>query len=120
MAIVTAALVLGKRRVSVRDLAAVTDTPLRTLEWRLAQCDMRPANEILGFILSLHIVWRLEAMAWPLKRIACAAGFTSSAALCRYVQRHIGERPRTMMKSLRFDKLASLGNLRRHANGASG
>jgi len=97
--IFVAAAVAGRRRTQVVTLATMCAIPIRTLEWRLHAAGVLPARKPLGWMLSLHSVWRLDVLGWPLKRAAHAAGFSSSEGLGNYVSRHLGARPIELARS---------------------
>lgn len=103
--ILIAAIVCGARRTRIRTLARACRIAPRTLQWRLARAGFPEARELLGWVLALHSVWRLEALEWPLKRVAAQAGFSSGESLCSYVHRHVGARPKTLCRDGGFWQL---------------
>ena len=90
--LVTAA-IAGRHRTRVRDLAALCHMPVRTLEWQLRAANTITARQLLGAVLALHSVWRMERFGWTLKRTAKMAGFNGAESLGNYVDRHMGARP---------------------------
>jgi hypothetical protein len=100
--IVVAASIMGRRRTQVGELAHLCEVPMRTLEWRLRAAGIISARELLGKMLSLHIMWALDVQRWPLKRVRRATGFRSDAALANYVERQIGLRPLAAARQLGF------------------
>lgn len=83
----------GTRRCNAATLAHACGVAPRTLQWRLAHAGSPTARRLLAWAVTLHTLWRLEVLMWPLKRVAAHAGFRSPEALSNYVLRQVGERP---------------------------
>jgi hypothetical protein len=91
--IITAAIAAGKRRTTVQRLSEICGLPTRTMEWRLRSTGLPTARNILGWSVSLHALWRVDALQWPVKRAAREGGFHSQSALANYISRHTGGTP---------------------------
>jgi hypothetical protein len=96
--IVVGAAVLGKRRRHVGELASVIGRTERTLEWRLRTAHAPTPGTVLGWMVSLHSLWRLEISCWPVKRAAHTAGFKDSSTLSNYLKYHLGVRARSALR----------------------
>lgn len=92
----------GKRRTTVREFSKLLDTPVRTLEARLAGQLLPSPRILLAWSVSLHAIWGLEMLARPLKQVASNAGFHSSEALSQLMHRHLGARPHRMAANFGF------------------
>lgn len=102
--IVATAAIVGRRRTSVRELADVLRLRPRTIEWRLKSVGMMSPERLLGRMLSLHVLWRMQKLEWPLKRIAAAAGFSGPPAISNYILGHIGLRPTRAAADREFEE----------------
>lgn len=91
--IVAAAIVTGHQRLTSLAFAELCNTPRRTLEWRLASIQMPAPGRLLGMMLSLHGLWRLDILEWSVKQVASASGFTSARTWSNYLERHTKARP---------------------------
>jgi AraC-like DNA-binding protein len=85
--IVDAAIRIGHRRASLRDLAVACHMAPRTIQWRLAETRVTPCN-LLAYCLILHAAWRLEHLGWNIKRTAAVSGFATREAFSNYLRRH--------------------------------
>jgi len=103
--IVAAAILGGHRRITVSVLAQICALPIRTLEWRLRACGAPEARRMLGWVLSLHVLWRLDMLRRTPKQVAAASGFRSAEAMSAFVGRQTGCRPRAVMASGGFERL---------------
>jgi hypothetical protein len=106
--ILAGATMLGRRRVSVTDLAVACHTTERTLRARLQQSQLPSPNELLGWILLLHSVWRLERLGLSPKQAAYVAGYGGIApwaALSEHVFRRVRRRTRSVADSEVFEGL---------------
>lgn len=103
--IVATAAVVGHRRSSVARFARICGLSSRTVEWRLQVARLPVPVKLLGWMLSLHGLWRLDVLGWTAKRVAAAAGFETANVWSNYVERHTGSRPSA---HLRDDGFASL------------
>ena len=108
--IVAAASLAGYRHMKVAEFARVCGVPVRTLEWRLNTAQLMPARNLLGWILSLHSLWRLDILVWTSKQAATAAGFSSPDAWAQYIKHHAGDRPSYLLHKGGFHYL--LGKFR--------
>jgi|SRR5690606_23181385 len=61
-AILAAGVVAGRRRRLVKDFAATCSMSVRTLEVRLRDSRGPYPRELLSWILSLHIMWRMDVL----------------------------------------------------------
>lgn len=87
----------GSRRVNPATSAAVCGCALRTLQWRLRHAGLPPARTLLGWMLALQTLWRLDVLGWSLKRAASVAGMPDGRALSEYLMRHAAARPRELL-----------------------
>jgi len=60
---------------------------------------------MLGWILSLHVLWRLDILRWTPKQAAAASDFRSVEAMSAFVARQTGCRPRAVMAAGGFERL---------------
>ncbi|HVT40204.1 MAG TPA: hypothetical protein VHE78_14280 [Gemmatimonadaceae bacterium] len=103
--IVACASVAGHSRTSVRSLARLCGVPVRTLEWKLRAAQQAPAKILVGWMVALHSLWRLDVLGWTPKRTAHAARFHSGEAWSNYVGHHVGARPATLLREGGFESL---------------
>ena len=103
--IVVGGIIVGRTRITVKQLADLLCMPQRTLEWRLHQSRLPTARTLLAWSAAIHAVWYLEVLNWPMKRVATTQGFPSSDSLGNYLQHHMGERPTTLQRQFGFDAL---------------
>ncbi len=87
----------GSRRVGPVATAGACGCALRTLQWRLRTAGLPPASTLLGWMVTLHTMWRLEVLGWSLKRAASVAGMPDGRNLSEYVARHASARPRALL-----------------------
>jgi|KBSMisStaDraftv2_1062788.scaffolds.fasta_scaffold45350_3 hypothetical protein len=106
--IVAMAAIVGRRRTHVRELADVLRIRPRTIEWRLKSLGMMSPERLLGRMVSLHVLWRMQKLEWPLKRIAAVAGFSGPPAMSNYILGHIGLRPTRAAAERRFEDWLAL------------
>ena len=95
--VVAAAAIAGDRRRSVEDFASLCGFSVRALELRLQNSGGPVPRELLGWVLSLHILWRLDILGWQPKRVADSVSFRSVDTMALYVERWTGERPRRLL-----------------------
>lgn len=100
--VVTAAAIVGARRVSVLLLARICQIPVRTMEWQLASAGRMTARQLLRWMVTLHAVWNIERRHAPLKAVALAMNFRTSAALFNHLTRHLGPAPTRVCRTLGF------------------
>jgi len=103
--ILIAGYVLGRRRALVGDLARHCGLPVRTLQSHLAGGLGVTANDLLGWSLAMHTLWRLDILGQTLKYAAQEAGYISATSMADYIKRHVGERPRTLVERGGFEAL---------------
>ncbi len=96
--IIVVAAIIGKRRTHVTDVAHLTGLNERTLEWRFRAVGGPTPTKVLGWMVALHTMWRLEVLGWSVKRAADAAHFRDAAALSNYMYGHFGARPRRALE----------------------
>lgn len=106
--VLSAVAIVGERRVSVMELAAYCNASPRRIGERLAVAGMPPAKQLLMWTLLLHTQWRVAILGWPPKRAARAAGFPSTEALSRRIQRTTGARPGSLFRHLGFEETLEL------------
>lgn len=94
--IVVGCVVVGTQRCRVSAVAVACGVSLRTLERRLATAHWPSGQRLLGSMLCLHSLWRLEELGWTTKRAAAAAGFRNPEVFANYAARHTGMRLRTL------------------------
>jgi hypothetical protein len=99
---VATAVVVGRRRTPVQAFASLCGAPVRTLEWHLSSSHVASAEDLLGRMVALHSLWRLDVLAWSPKRAATGAGFESRNAWSNYVARHAGAHPPTLLREIGF------------------
>jgi hypothetical protein len=107
--ILTAATMCGHRRLRVDEFAKAYGTPLRTIEYRLGRSGIVPPREVLGWMLALHSAWRLDILGWPPKRVAAAAGFSSTDRWASYIWTHVQARPLAILNGGGFEGLLDRG-----------
>lgn len=95
--LVAAAIAAGHRRLSVGRFAALCGLASRTVEWRLQAACMPPPRTLLGWMLALHGLWRVDVLGRPMPQVAGASGFTSTRTWATYIQRQTGERPAALL-----------------------
>jgi AraC-like DNA-binding protein len=103
--VVVGAVVSGKKRLRVHDLAQRCGHVVRTMERVLSGAALPKAGHLLGWSTALHGLWRLEVLEWPIKRAAAEAGFHSVGAFSNYVRRHTGARPTHLLEAIGFRSL---------------
>jgi len=103
--IVTTAVLAGHRRITVSTLARLFGLPPRTLVWRLRANEAPQARHMLGWILSLHVLWRLDILRWGTKHTAAVSGFRSVEAMSSFVARQTGCRPGVLLARGGFEQL---------------
>jgi hypothetical protein len=91
--IVATAVVAGRRRTYVRELSRFCGVPVRTIKSRLSSSRLVNPEHLIGQMIALHSLWRLDVLAWSPKRAFLAAGFNSRDAWSDYVTRHAGAHP---------------------------
>lgn len=97
-----AAAVLGARRASVADLAALCGISVRTLEWRLRSARMMTARRLLRWMMTLHATWHLDVRRSTPKSIADGMRFASTAALYSLLARQMVRAPTGELRRLGF------------------
>ena len=90
---------LGQRRTTLPELARHCGLSPRALEYRLQRAALPHASVLLGWCVSLHTLWRMEALGWSLKRCATTAGMSEAAGLSEYINRHVQQRPQALLAS---------------------
>lgn len=85
--LVAEAAVLGRRKSTVVEWAAVRGESVRSVERRLAEQVLPTAKHILNRILLLHTIWRISVLNWPPKAAAAAAGAATTRDLFRPLRR---------------------------------
>ena len=105
--IVVAAALVGHRRTSVREFARLCESSVRAIQWNLRAAGIAPAKNILGWMLALNALWRLDALAWNSKRASRTSGFSSRDAWAHYIARHVGARPKQLLRDGGFAALLS-------------
>lgn len=104
--VAAAAAIAGGRRRSVEEFASLCGISSRALELRLRAAGGPVPRELLGWVLSLHVLWRLDILGWQPKHVADSVSFRSVDAMALYVKRWTGERPRRILgKGGGFDGL---------------
>jgi hypothetical protein len=103
--IMATAAIAGHRRTPVRALARLSGVNVRVLESRLKTAGLIPAEHLLGWMVSLHTLWRRDVLAWTPKRTATSANFETSDVWTSYVARQVGARPATLLRSGGFANL---------------
>ena len=93
---IAASCILGSRRIQVGELARVCEMPRRTIEAQLRTAGWPTARDILGWMLALHTIWRIEVLRLHPKQVAAAAGVSDPGKLALYIARHAGARPREL------------------------
>lgn len=101
--LVAPAIVAGHRRVSPHEFAVLCALARRTLEWQLRNAHLPPPRRLLGVMLVLHGLWRLDYLGWSTKRVAHYSGFKSSHSWGNFIQRHAGGRPADLLAEGGFD-----------------
>jgi hypothetical protein len=102
---IVAAAAIGRGRAAVSDLARAMAVPVRTLQWRIASRSGLSTSDLLAWSVAIHTLWRLDVLAWPLKRCASAAGFSDANGLSAFVRRHVGQTPRELHRAGGFHGL---------------
>jgi hypothetical protein len=105
MEVVVASTILGKRRTTVRACGVALSVPVRTLEARLRAEGFPVARQLLGWSVSLHLLWRIDVLGYTLKTAADLGGFSSSEAASNYVERQVGYRPGLLRRASGFQSL---------------
>jgi hypothetical protein len=103
--VVVGAVVAGRRRIWVDELARCCGLPLRTVQRWLRGAALPPPGKLLGWSVSLHALWWLDVGGWPEKKACQQMGFRSCSALSRYVKRHVGAAPAVLRREVGFDGL---------------
>jgi hypothetical protein len=103
--ILIAAASISSRRTGIQQLARLLEMAPRTLQLHCAQSRLPEPRALLGAMLALHTLWRLDILNWPLKKAAAAAGFRSTEALTNYIHRHTHARPTVLLRSGGFTYL---------------
>lgn len=103
--ILIAGYILGRRRALVGELARQCGLPVRTLQSHLASGLGVTANDLLGWSLAMHTLWRLDIRGQTLKSAALEAGYASPTSMADYIKRHVGERPRALADRGGFEAL---------------
>ncbi len=88
---------LGVRKTGPGDLAAMCTMSVRSIEHRLAQAGLRTPHWILGWMCTLHSLWRLEQLQRDVKEVARTAGFETRQAFTNYVRRYAGFPPVSLL-----------------------
>ncbi len=101
--LVASAILAGHRRVSPHQFAALCGLARRTLEWYLHKAQLPPPRRLLGMMLVLHGLWRMDYLGWSTKRVAHRSGFRSSHSWGNFVHRHTGRRPADLLAGGGFD-----------------
>lgn len=104
--IAVAAIVVGRTRTNVRELAATCGIPVRTIESRLRSARFMKAAELLAVSLCLHAVWALDVARVPIKRVAKEVGFNSSTSFANFIKRHTGVSPSHLRDFVGFAALS--------------
>ena len=91
--VVVGAAAIGWQRTSVADLATACHIAERTVDWRLAHAGLISGSALLGQILCVHSVWRMEVLGWSPKQTAGRSGFGNVAAFTNFLKRHTGMTP---------------------------
>ncbi len=103
--IVAAAVVVGERVASVRELSALCGLSVRTLEARCHDAGILAPKPLLGWMLALHTAWRMTRWGWSAQRAAEVAGLQSADALSDRIQRATGLRLGPACRDVGFDGL---------------
>ncbi|GIW50986.1 MAG: hypothetical protein KatS3mg081_0341 [Gemmatimonadales bacterium] len=100
--VVVGAVVAGRRRVWLSQLARCCGLSVRTMQRWLKGAGLPPPARLLGWCISLHALWWLDLQAWPERKVCQQMGFSSCSALSRYVKRHVGAAPAVLRRKLGF------------------
>jgi hypothetical protein len=103
--IVAIAVIAGQRHPSVEELATLCRLPVRTLQSHITEAHSMPAKDLLGSMISLHALWRIDVLQWPSKRAAQQAEFPTREAWSRYIENHTGARPLRLRRNGGFADL---------------
>lgn len=88
--IIAAAAVLGRRKTDAPALARTLSVPERTVRARLANAGLPAPNRLLAWMVSMHVVWRLERRGMTLGETVASVGFDATKDLSRYMRAHVG------------------------------
>jgi hypothetical protein len=86
--VVLLAVLAAKRRTTVDDLRRLHGSLGATLWYRLHSETRLTPESLLGKTFALHALWRRGVLGRSMKSCASDLGFSSSAALDKYVRRH--------------------------------
>ena len=103
--VVIHAALLAHRRITVQQFARLNGSSVRTLQWTQRNAHMIPAKLLLGWMVSLHSLWRLEALGWNAKRTWSTGGFPNHDAWAQYIARHAGASPARLLSNGGFARL---------------
>lgn len=100
---------LGKRAVSVAEIANVTGCAKRTLEERLKSARAAPPGRLAAWSLAAHAIWGLDVQGDSLKQVAARSGVAGAADLAARIRRSVGATPARIMHEGGF--LAALARI---------
>lgn len=117
---VSAALV-GRQACSVDKWATLMTESRRSLERHLAEHSLPRPRRLLGWMLALHALWRVQHLNWPTKRAALEAGLPSAHSLTSRIGRLLDFDGSGPIRSQEFAEVAELfaRDLQRHRTSAS-
>lgn len=121
--VVAAAVIVGRRRMSVGAFLARCGLKPRAVQRRLCQSGLPTLRGFLAWSMILHSVWRMEVLGFPAKRVADLAGYSgpgATAALSELLNDHLGFRLRASCEPGTFAELMrQFGKAIRGASGTS-
>lgn len=103
--LLTASVLLGMRRPSMRELARLCGWSRRTMERVASAASLPSPGRLVALSCCVQLAWLATQARLTPRALAAAGGFTSTQALSHYLRRQAGETPRKLGHKHRLEAL---------------